>query len=46
MENQCQHLSEVKFKSLLKLLQKFEELFDGTLGTWKADPVDFKLNRM
>ena len=28
---------------LLKLLQKFEELFDGTLGTWKTDAVDFKL---
>ena len=28
---------------LLKLLLKFEELFDGTLGTWKTDPVHFKL---
>ena len=28
---------------LLKLLQKFEEFFDGTLGTWKTGPVDFKL---
>ena len=27
----------------MKLLQKFEELFDGKLGTWKIDPVDFKL---
>ena len=26
---------------LLKLLQIFEELFDGTLGTQKTDPVDF-----
>ena len=24
---------------LPKLLNKFEELFDGTLGTWKTDPV-------
>ena len=24
-------------------MQKSEELFDGTLGTWKTDPVDFKL---
>ena len=29
--------------SLLKLLQKFEDLFGGTLGTWKIDPVDFEL---
>ena len=24
---------------LLKLLHKYEEIFDGTLGTWKKDPV-------
>ena len=29
---------------LLKLLQKFEELFDVTLGPCKIDPVDFELN--
>ena len=28
---------------LLKLLQKFEELFNGTLGTWKIYPVHFNL---
>ena len=28
---------------LLKLLHKTEELFDGTLGTWKKYSVDFKL---
>jgi hypothetical protein len=27
----------------LKFLQKFEHLFDGTLGTWKTDPVDLEL---
>ena len=27
----------------LKLLHKFEDIFDGTLGTWKTDPVDFEL---
>ena len=27
---------------MLKLLEKFEELFNGTLGTWKTDPVDFE----
>ena len=43
MENQCQHLTMTQRNELLKLLQKFEELFDGTLGTRKTDPVDFEL---
>ena len=29
---------------LLKLLQKYEELFDGTLGDFQPDPVRFDLN--
>ena len=41
MENQCQHLTMTQRNELIKLLQKFEELFDGTLGTWKIDPVYF-----
>ena len=28
---------------LLRLLQRFEELFDGTLGTFKMDPYDIEL---
>ena len=27
----------------LKLLQRFEYFFGGTLGTWKTDPVDLDL---
>ena len=46
MENQFQHLTMTKRNELLKLLQKLEELFGGTLGTWKTDPVDFKLKRV
>ena len=44
MENQCQYLTMTQRNKLLKLLHKFEELFDGTLGTWKTYPVyfDFK----
>ena len=42
MKNQCQHLTMTQRNELLKLLQKFEELFDGTLGIQKTDPVDFK----
>ena len=41
MENQCQHLTMTQHKELLKLLHKFEELFDGTHGTWKKDPAYF-----
>ena len=43
MKNQCQHLIEVQRNELLKLLQKIEELFDWTIGTWKTNPVDFEL---
>ena len=43
MENQCQHLKMTERNELLKLLQEIEELFDGTRGTWKKDPVDFGL---
>ena len=28
---------------LLKSSNKFEEFFDGKLGTWKTDPLDFQL---
>ena len=45
METQCQHLTMSKLNDLMKLLHKFKELFGGTLGTWKIDPVDFKFKR-
>ena len=43
METQCQHLTMTQRNDLLKLLQTFEELFDGTLGTWKIYTVEFEL---
>ena len=43
METQCQHLTITQRNKLLKSLQIFEKLFDGTLGTWKTDLVYFKL---
>ena len=43
METQCQHLKITKRNYLLKLLHKYEELFDGKLDTWKTDPVYFEL---
>ena len=32
-----------KTKSSYRSYSKFEELFDGTLGDWKTDPVSFEL---
>jgi hypothetical protein len=40
---ECMHLDKDKQKQLFKLLQKFEELFDGSLGTWKTDPINLEL---
>jgi hypothetical protein len=36
------HLSTPHCNSLLALLLKFEELFDGMLGDWKLPPVSFE----
>ena len=46
MKNQCQYLTETKCNELLKLLQKIEELFYVTIGTWKTHPADFVLKNM
>ena len=35
METQWQHMTETQHNKFLKLLHKFEELFDGKLGTWE-----------
>ena len=43
METQCQHSRTTQQNEWLKLLDKFEELFNGTIGTWKTDPLDFEL---
>ena len=43
METRCQYLTMTQRNELLKLLHKFVELFNGTLGTWKIDSVDFGL---
>ena len=41
----CNHLSLVEQNMLLELLNEFEDLFDGTLGDWKTEPVSFELKR-
>ena len=35
----CTHLSLQDQNSLLELLTEFEELFDGTLDDWNAEPI-------
>ena len=37
------HLSLHDKNKLLELLKEFEELFDGTLGDWRTEPVSFEL---
>ena len=37
------HLSATQKDKLLKLLQEFEELFEGTLGDWDCNAVSFQL---
>ena len=37
------HLSVPERHKLLELLTEFEELFDGTLGDFKTDPISFEL---
>ncbi len=43
IKNNCAHLSISHCNSLLALLLKCEELFDGMLGDWKLPPVSFEL---
>jgi hypothetical protein len=43
IRNNCRHLSADQQKKSLQLLQKYELLFDGTLGDWKTKPVSFQL---
>ncbi len=43
VKNNCAHLSTPHWNSLLALLLKYEELFDGMLGDWKLPPVSFEL---
>ncbi len=43
VKNNCACLSMPHPNSLLPLLLKFKELFDGTLGNWKLPSVSFEL---
>ena len=43
VKDTCGHLSSIEQGKLLRLLTKYEELFDGTLGDFDTDPVKFDL---
>jgi hypothetical protein len=43
VKKNCAHLSTPHQNSLLALLLKYEELFDGMLGNWKLPPVSIEL---
>ncbi len=46
VKNDCAYLSMPHCNSLLTLLLKFEELFDGMSGDWKSPPVSFEIKKM
>jgi hypothetical protein len=39
----CSHLTQIEQIQLKTLLKKYEQLFDGTLGTWIGDTYDIEL---
>ena len=39
----CAHLTVDERNKLLRLLLKYEELFDGGLGEWQTDPISLEL---
>ena len=41
----CTHLSSQQHNKMFHLLTKYEELFDGTLGDFKTDPVRLRLKK-
>jgi hypothetical protein len=40
---ECTHLEKAERRQLRHLLQKYEDLFDGSLGTWKTDPIQLEV---
>ena len=43
VEDNCKHLTVTQRNALLRLLLEHEELFDGTLGDWRGEEVNFEL---
>ena len=43
MTKQCQHLNAEEHKRLLIMRSKFEDLVNGTLGTWNTTLLEMEL---
>jgi hypothetical protein len=43
--SKCTHISIKERTALLKLLLRYEDLFDGTLGTWNGPEIDLKVTK-
>ena len=43
MTEHCQHITAAEIHIILHLLNKSEDMFDGTLGMWNTTPVDLEL---
>ena len=39
----CAEITTEEKQQLLSLLKKYDQLFDGTLGTWKTEPIELEL---
>ena len=42
VNDNCKHLTPSERESLLSLLLKFKQLFDGMLGEWNLPPVSIR----
>jgi hypothetical protein len=40
---ECTHFKKAERRQLLHLLQKYEDLFNGSLEAWKTDPIQLEL---
>ena len=43
MAEHCKHLRPKEQEIILHLLRNFEDIFNGTLGTWTTTPVHLEL---
>jgi len=46
VRDNCKHLALHEQNKLLDLLTEYEDLFDGTLGDWKTEPVSCELKEV
>ena len=43
MTKKCQHLTATESHRLLNIINKFEDIFDGSFGTWDTTLIDLEL---